>query len=346
MFATALNQAGIPFYRQPLLNLESENERANLIVEMGPKPVEFLFVGHVDTVALSEEEDIVAQIEGDTLYGLGAADMKSGCAAMIEALTAIKRSQVPLKRGLRVALVVGEEETSDGAEALDEAMMAPLTVIGEPTTLLPCLNHFGYFECRLMTGGVRAHAALPEVGANAIHAMLSWMLEILNHAHKLPYPDRVAINPHEIKGGASAFVTAEECEALLDVHLPPNADPQPVWNLIQQTRDVVDKSHGGCKFDFEQIFWQAGYIIEQKDERLHPLRRAFEQLNKEWKPGVFRSHSDANLLHEKGTLPVICGPGDLAMAHTRNESVSLEQVQKAAELYTAIVYEACIQTND
>jgi hypothetical protein len=37
---------------------------------------------------------------------------------------------------------------------------APLTIIGEPTGLVPCTAHYGYLECRLLSEGLRSHAGM------------------------------------------------------------------------------------------------------------------------------------------------------------------------------------------
>jgi acetylornithine deacetylase len=47
----------------------------------------------------------------------------------------------------------------------------------------------------------------------------------------------------------------------------------------------------------------------------------------------FTSHSDANLLYESGCHPIILGPGELAKAHTREESVLFSQVVSASQCY-------------
>jgi acetylornithine deacetylase len=161
VFAARLNECGVRYIRQPLPDSEAtaSDTRANLIIELGPQPAEMMWVGHVDTVPLIDEEEQRMHREGDILHGLGTADMKSGCAAIVEAVIAVVRSGVELKRGLVVALVVGEEEYGDGSEALLEWRTAPLTVIGEPTGLVPCLDHYGYYECLLTVRGARAHAA-------------------------------------------------------------------------------------------------------------------------------------------------------------------------------------------
>jgi acetylornithine deacetylase len=61
-----------------------------------------------------------------------------------------------------------------------------------------------------------------------------------------------------------------------------------------------------------------------------------------WDPGVFPSHSDASLLHRHGTVAVVCGPGKLEVAHTPQESVSLVDTARAAQIYAAVIHEACV----
>ena len=73
----------------------------------------------------------------------------------------------------------------------------------------------------------------------------------------------------------------------------------------------------------------------------HPLVRrleaAFRAQGLPWKPAAFTSHSDANLLNEAGCACIMLGPGDLAKAHTREESVEFAQVVAAASLYSRLL---------
>ncbi|HSN55251.1 MAG TPA: M20/M25/M40 family metallo-hydrolase, partial [Candidatus Sulfomarinibacteraceae bacterium] len=146
VFARFLEEAGISYQRQPVAGGADTGgaSRANLVVRVGPQPPALLWLGHVDTVAAVDEEHASARVEEGVLHGLGSADMKSGCAAALEALRVLLASGAELHRGLCVALVVGEEEAGDGAEALAGEVSAPLAVVGEPTGLAPCLEHFGY----------------------------------------------------------------------------------------------------------------------------------------------------------------------------------------------------------
>lgn len=321
----------------------NENDRHNLIIHMGKEPYSLLLVGHIDTIELWHEGSHKARIVDDKLYGLGAADMKGGCMAMLEAVLALHESGLPLKNGFCAAFVVGEEQYGDGSKALREAIQAPVVIIGEPTGLSPCLSHYGYLEIRLNGKGLRAHAALPEIGANAIHAVLSWLLMILDESQRLSYTDYLSINPREIQGGEPSFVVPDTCEAHIDIHLPPGAGISDIINIIEKTRCVVLESHEEIDLSFEKVFWADGYRIDEKSPKLTPLQSAFSKAEVLWEPDVFRSHSDASLFKSPGIMPIVCGPGELSMAHRREEFVPLPEVEAAARLYAAMIHEYCVE---
>ena len=345
VFAARLNECGVRYMRQPIPEAGGQvgSQRANLIIEVGPQPAAMMWVGHVDTVPLVDEEEQRIHREGDILHGLGTADMKSGCAAIIEAVAALTQAGVALQRGLIVALVVGEEEYGDGSEALLEWRTAPLTVIGEPTGLVPCVDHYGYYECRLSARGTRAHAALPEMGASAIHAMLAWLQRVLESGGESYFAQGLTINLREIGGGAGLFMVAEQCEAAIDIHVPPGVDRSAVDRFIEDARVQAQSTHPRCELSYENLYWAPGYANAPEDPILQPLQRAFAAAGEPWAPAAFRSHSDGSLFHQKGSVPVICGPGRLEVAHTRHEHVSLSEARQAARLYAAMIYEACVR---
>ena len=336
LFEEAILGAGLPCRRQMVPAEGANDERANLIVELGPRPAALYFVGHVDTIPLLSDEKLGAHRNGDVLHGLGASDMKAGCAAMIEAFAALIAAGIQPERGIGLGLVVGEEEYGDGAIKLLEELRAPLVVIGEPTGLVPCFAHNGYFEAHLEAEGVRAHAALPNTGANAIHALLDWVRAIVDGFGGLPEAEALAINLREISGGESRFVIAEHCSALLDVHLPPGSDRTPFEVVLEKARAEALAGNERAHLDWRLAYWAAGYTLDPSDPRLAPVAPAFAACGLPYEPAVFRSHSDASLFYEAGSAPIVCGPGQLEVAHTKHDQVSLTETLTAARFYAAL----------
>lgn len=341
LLTEALDEMGLLYRRQRVSEQDEAPERHNVIVQLGPEPPELVLVGHVDTIPAWDEESTTPYIEEGKLYGLGSADMKSGCCAMIEAMCAIAQSGVELDRGVTLALVVGEEEYGDGSECFLEEFRPGLTVIGEPTGLKPCTEHFGFAEFVLQSEGNPAHAAFPELGANAIHAMLGWLSLLLEGMREVSRPKQIALNPREITGGGDLFIVADRCTAGVDIHLGPQLEHDEVVSLLDRTRSEVREDHPKCQLSFEQSYYAPAYRLQVDDARLRPLEAAFEAVGMEWKPTAFRSHSDGNMFRQNGALPVICGPGKLEVAHTRHEHVELAELHQAARLYASMIVAAC-----
>uniref|UniRef100_UPI003D815F15 M20/M25/M40 family metallo-hydrolase n=1 Tax=Trichloromonas sp. TaxID=3069249 RepID=UPI003D815F15 len=99
-----LQRAGFSVERQ-----EVEEERYNLRVTMGKEAPKLYMVGHVDTVATWDLEELGWREEEGIIHGLGTADMKGGCAAMVEAWLALATLPEEQRPPVGLLLVVGEE---------------------------------------------------------------------------------------------------------------------------------------------------------------------------------------------------------------------------------------------
>ena len=319
-----LAKRGMPVERQ-----EVDEERDNLVVALGGPEAELALIGHIDTVSAHELEDFGYDQQGDRVTGLGAADMKGGCAAMIEAATCLWEQGVR-QLPLTLALVVGEEEAGDGAEALVSEHRFPWAVVGEPTRLQPCLHNYGYLEMNLSTRGERRHASLGG-GRQAVEDMLRLVLSLTAFLQtKRP---ELIYNIRELYSSGGGFVVPGGCEAWLDLHLPPSSE---ISEVAVEIEELVARERAGdegldARLDFETM--QAGYELPERGPVVGALKQALAEMGRPWLPGAFRSHSDANLLWASGVKPIILGPGSLEAAHRPEEWVSFGQVLSAAEIY-------------
>lgn len=307
-----------------------DDSRYNLLVIPQEAEVEFALVGHLDTVEAFELENYCYKKKGDTVSGLGSADMKSGCAAMIESyLTAWKEkpSQVPAA----LALVVGEEEEGDGAMQLVKEYHFPWAIIGEPTDLRPCLSHYGYVELQIMIHGKRIHASLSNRKQNPVEAMLRLLIEFSNYMED----KRIGLvyNIRDIFSPPAGFIVPDRCEVWIDTHLPHRS---PIGEVTMELEEIIKKNQQNNPYlDMTLRFTaiHAGYDIPERGPLVKALIELYNHHSLPWETQSFRSHSDANILWEAGIKPIILGPGQLDQAHAPDESVSFEQVYLAAKIY-------------
>lgn len=159
---------------------------------------------HSDTVGYAgwPDEALVPRVEGDRMYGLGAADDKSGCAAAMLALACLAGSGVRLRGDLLVACVADEEGSSIGSEQLARqgGIDAAIVIEPQPTHEL-VVEHQGFGWIDIITRGVAAHGCEPDVGVDAI----VHLAEVIARLHRL---DRETFWPHpSLLNGRTVFHT-------------------------------------------------------------------------------------------------------------------------------------------
>ena len=324
-----LRRRGLPVVRQAV----DENRENLLVLPPGPDAVALALVGHLDTVSAYDLERYGPEQEGDEVVGLGAADMKGGCAAMVEAYVSLWEAGPP-RPPVALALVVGEEEEGDGAARLAEEHHFPWVLIGEPTDLVPCFSHFGYMEILIASSGKRRHASLAERDQNPVEALLNLVLRITRFLSQ-KRPD-LAYNIRDLFSSQSGFIVPDSCEARLDVHVPPTAPLGEITVELEEIAGAFQQEHPATGITFRPETIDAGYRLPEKGPMVSALRQSFRKLGLPWKPQAFRSHSDANRLWAAGMKPILLGPGRLEKAHTPEESVSMQQVVQASRLYHAL----------
>jgi acetylornithine deacetylase len=332
-----LQGAGFAVERQ-----EVEEERYNLRVTMGEGEPQLYLVGHVDTVPAWDLEEFGAKEQGGIIHGLGSADMKSGCAAMVETWLALAQALPEGKRPpVGLLLVVGEEENGDGSACFLESCRAPWAVIGEPTGLAACFAHYGYLEAGFVTHGLKSHSSLPELGHNAVESMLRVLLHLGNDPLFNREQSEIVYSIREMRSSQKGFVVPDRCEAWIDLHLPPLWDPASLEQAIRRSVSGAGQYIPGLDLNLAFEFASAGYDLGTDNALAPVLRKIYSRLGLPLKLDAFRSHSDGNLFFAAGCQPLILGPGALEVCHTPEEQVDFAEVLAAARIYAAL----CLQSS-
>jgi acetylornithine deacetylase len=316
---------------------EVDEDRYNLRVTMGPGEPRLYLVGHVDTVPAWDLDEFGPKQDNGLIRGLGSADMKGGCAAMIEAWLALAEALEPAERpSVGLLLVVGEEENGDGSAVFLKTCRPPWVVIGEPTSLAAGFAHYGYLEAGFVTRGLQSHSSLPELGHNAVESMLRVLLLLGND----PLFDRakteIVYSIREMRSSRAGFVVPDRCETWIDLHLPPDNDPAALQDAIRRIVADFDRFIPGLDLEISFDFASSGYSLGTDNPPAQMLREIYPLLGLSLQMDPFRSHSDGNLFFAAGVRPLILGPGSLETAHTPDERVNFGEVSAAARIYAAL----------
>jgi acetylornithine deacetylase len=327
-----LSRAGFVVERQGV-----EEERYNLLVTMGTGKPRLYLVGHVDTVPAWDLETSGPEEVDGIIRGLGSADMKGGCAAMIEAWLALGEAlQAEELPPVGLLLVVGEEENGDGSTTFLAGETPPWVVIGEPTGLAACFAHYGYLEAGFVTQGIRSHSSLPELGHNAVESMLRVLLLLGKDPLFARQSTEIVYSIREMRSSRAGFVVPDRCETWIDLHLPPDKDPLALQEDIRRIVAGADQLIPGLQLTVDFDFPSPGYCLYANSRPEQILREIYPRLGLSLRTDAFRSHSDGNLFFAAGVKPLILGPGYLESAHTPDEQVLFAEVVMAARIYAAL----------
>src|ERR1700730_2116507 len=154
----------------------------------------FCFAGHTDVVPSGPLDDwrtdpFTPVVENGILYGRGAADMKSGLAAMLTASEEFVERH-PGHQGSIAFLITSDEEgpSVDGTrrvvEVLRERQEAiDWCLVGEPSSELTLgdtikIGRRGSLSGRLTVHGVQGHIAYPQFADNPVHALAPALAEL------------------------------------------------------------------------------------------------------------------------------------------------------------------------
>jgi succinyl-diaminopimelate desuccinylase len=159
----------------------------------GPGPT-LCFAGHTDVVPPGPREKwrsdpFVPEVRDGLLYGRGAADMKSGVAAMTTAAESMVRESPRFAGAIAFVITSDEEGPSvDGTRRVVERLAALGTridycLVGEPSSQQSFgdtvrIGRRGSLSGRLTIQGRQGHVAYPDRALNPIHAVLPAFAEL------------------------------------------------------------------------------------------------------------------------------------------------------------------------
>lgn len=318
--------------------------------EPGPR---LLLCGHLDTVPPNEgatSDPFSASIENGRVFGRGTVDMKGALAAMAGALVTIEEGGGLAAGRVTLAAVIDEEMESLGAEALIRSgFKADGAIVGEPTANRVAVGHKGLEWLEVVFTGRAAHGSTPEAGVSAIAAAAHFarLVEselVPGYARRRdPVLGLPAINLGTIRGGQQPSMVAADCRVQLDRRWVTTETIDDVFAELEALLAKVRAARPGLKTELKRMpggmatMLHGPLVIDRDHALVKASVGAFEDAGRPAPPTtVFPAWTDGALLSREAGIPtLIWGPGELALAHSAEESVPVEEVVLAARLYAA-----------
>lgn len=287
------------------------------------RDVRVILAGHTDTVPVNGNG--TPRVEGDVLWGLGAADMKSGLAVMWD----LARHRTEPAVDVTYVFYAREEVASVHSglgelfEVRPDLLSGDVAFLGEPTDGQIEAGCQGTLRMTVTLAGARAHTARAWMGRNAIHRLGALLVAISEVEPR--QPEILGCRFHEalqvvrVEGGVAGNVVPDRVEIDLSHRFAPDHDAE------QAERDVRDVL---------EPHLEAGDSIEVVD--VSPAARP--ALDHPCVAALVRRHglgvtaklgwTDVARFAERGVPAVNLGPGDATLAHTAQERVERDSIER------------------
>jgi len=312
--------------------------------EGAPSEPVLLFEAHTDTVP-AETWDGDAwdpQVRDGRMYGRGACDCKGALAAMLVAL----RRLLALGRrryGVMMLAACDEESGMGGARGwVRLGIPARFAVVGEPTGLEIVRAHKGAARWVVRVRGRSAHSSRPDRGVNAIVRMARVVLCLERH-HKETLTRRThdllghaTLSVGTISGGQAVNTVPDLCTVRIDRRLLPGETAE---QALEEMREAIRRD---AEIDFDVEFVKtsmdlAGLDTPEDSPVVRRAVRACERVLGRARLAGAPYGTDAAVYAAAGVSSIVLGPGDVGVAHSDHESICLDQLAKAVEVYLAIM---------
>jgi acetylornithine deacetylase len=319
--------------------------KSSLFATIGPEGVPGIGLsGHTDVVpsdrAAWTSDPFTVREQNGRLYGRGTADMKGFLACVLAMVPEFKRRS--LKVPVHVVFSYDEETGCTGvrpmiAELGDRLVKPRAVIVGEPTSMAVVDAHKGPVRWQVEIIGRAAHSSMAHLGVNAISVAARLIGELGAIEKELaarlsdprftpPYP---TLQVTEIEGGIAANIVPATTTFGFEVRAMPGLDV----DAIEQR--IVEFAARECLPEMRRLAPEADIVIRQGN-RVPPFSADKQseivslalKLAGQNETGAVSYATEAGLFQVAGVPSVVCGPGDIAQAHTADEWIAVTEIER------------------
>jgi len=320
-----------------------------------------LFDSHLDTVAVEGMtiDPFASELSAGKVWGRGSCDTKGTGAAMLWAMKecAAASGRDSLPKNLALLFSVDEEISMTGINAFVRDVLPTMgwdlfgAVVGEPTELRPVVAHNGCARFRLATRGVACHSSLPHEGRSAISAMA----RVIQHLETVHAPSLTASHDltgyatctlNTIRGGSAPNIIPDRCVIEIDRRSVPGErwEADVVGRLESSLADLAE-ADGALDYELRVDSNHPPLTTDRNDGLTRWVQNVLKQqsLPTLCLGAPFCTH--AGMLDSAGLPAIVIGPGSPHKAHTKDEWVAVEQIERGVTLYRQLMEAALPPAN-
>jgi acetylornithine deacetylase len=344
-------------WRVQLLPYTDENgvPKANLIAHPvtappNESPIDLAFICHTDTVPFStlwtSALDLTEDMDGQSLHGCGACDVKGALACFLAALDGITLPQ--LRPGVALILTADEEIGCKGMDRLlaQASLRIRSAIVSEPTSLRPGTAGKGYGLARITIHGQEAHSAYPREGVSAIALAARFIVRIENlgrgsaadpssvtAADSLFEPPHTTVNVGVIQGGTVKNIVAGACTFLVEWRPIPADFPRAMFAQLEFLAEGLRAEEPRAQIHLELLRAEPGFATSGAG----PLQqRLAEHVASRAAVGISFG-SEASRLAPYADEVIVIGPGDMHTAHSDRECVPLVELNEWTRILRSLL---------
>ncbi|NBE52526.1 acetylornithine deacetylase [Streptomyces boluensis] len=342
---------------EPVFVPNSDGTKANLLATIpaadGSTTGGIVLSGHTDVVPVDGQpwssEPFRPEVRDGRLYGRGTCDMKSFVGAIVAKLPQFTGAS--LSEPVHLAFSYDEEIGCVGAPSLvDEMVRRELRpracVVGEPTSMRVIRGHKSITLLRVAFHGVAAHSSLTPQGVNAIEyaAQLVRFVRAFAERQRVegPFDEYYEVpfttaTVNQIAGGIAVNTVPAECSLSFEFRAVGGVDVDETIELfraeVRRIEALMREENPEARIEVS-VGAKAPGLDTSLDAEVMELASRW---GGEVSPGKVTYGTEAGLFHQAGIPTVVCGPGDIAQAHSPDEFVELEQIARCEAFLDSLI---------
>ncbi|MFC7213692.1 ArgE/DapE family deacylase [Saliphagus sp. GCM10025334] len=337
----------------------TDHDRMNVLARLdeGRDGPDIHFTGHYDVVPAGEDwatDPYEPTLEDGNLYARGASDMKSGIAASVLAVDALRDLGVPIEGSITQSMTVDEETggftglgelVREGYLSRENTDYCVYTECFDSSRI--CLGHRGVLKFRVVTHGEKAHGCMAHGGENAVMAMNDFLTRIGEYRETLhgrttdepvvpAASARADVSATMVDAGYSENVVPDRCTATFYRVLVPEESVDGAREEIEALMSETEAATGS-RVGYEEIMFAEPALVSRDCTVAQTFAREIEPHHGPPEYVVSPGSDDQRFIVNDAGIEecIVYGPGLLEQAHVEDEYVPVEEVVTAAKVMAA-----------